>query len=49
MSFSVENLLATLPIMGKGMVGIFVVTAIIILSVMALNHLTSRKDKKNDK
>lgn len=49
MSISIENLLATLPIMGKGMVGIFVVTAIIILTVMALNHLTSRKDKKKSK
>ncbi len=45
MGFNLDYLLATLPIMGKGMVGIFVVTAIIIGTVTALNYLTSRKDK----
>ncbi len=49
MNISLDNLLATLPIMGKGMVGIFVVTAIIILTVTALNYLTSRKDNKKNK
>ncbi|MBQ8210541.1 MAG: hypothetical protein IJZ35_08175 [Clostridia bacterium] len=46
MEFSIENLLASLPIMGKGMLGIFIVTAIIILVVMALNYTTSPRAKK---
>ncbi len=51
MEFSIENLLASLPIMGKGMLGIFIVTAVIILVVMALNYTTSprTKKKKEDK
>lgn len=49
MEFSIENLLASLPIMGKGMFGIFIVTAVIILVVMALNYTTSPKtDKKKE-
>ena len=51
MEFSIENLLSSLPIMGKGMLGIFIVTAVIILVVMALNYTTSprTKKKKEDK
>ncbi len=33
--------------MGKGMLGIFIVTAVIILFVKALNHLTAPKEKKD--
>lgn len=36
----------SLLIMGKGMLGIFIVTGVIILSVMLLNKLTSPKNKK---
>ncbi len=39
-----ENALDTLEYMGKGMFGIFVVTAIIILSVFLLNKFTSKKN-----
>lgn len=45
--FSVDKFLNALPIMGKGMLGIFVVTIVIILVVSALNAITSgRKDEK---
>ena len=43
MTISVENLLEALPIMGKGMLGIFVVTAVIILAVTLLNRTGSKK------
>lgn len=34
-----------LPIMGKGMLGIFVVIGVIILVTLALNALTGKKEK----
>ncbi len=43
MNISIENLLNSLPLMGRGMLGIFAVTAVIILFVMILNRLTSGK------
>ncbi len=42
-----ENFQNTLPIMGKGMLGIFIVTAVIVLTVTILNKVTNRK-KKDD-
>lgn len=46
-----ENLAQTAPIMGKGMIGIFIVMGIIILCVSLLNNLGSpeRKQKKEAK
>ncbi|MEG0545959.1 MAG: hypothetical protein RR552_02105 [Oscillospiraceae bacterium] len=44
-----QAFLGTLPIMGKGMFGIFSVTAIIILSIYLMNKLTNIKFKKKDK
>ncbi len=46
-----ENLAQTAPIMGKGMIGIFIVMGIIILCVTLLNNLGSpdRKQKKEAK
>ena len=38
-----ENMLYTLPMMGKGMLGIFIVTLIIIASVVILNKTTNKK------
>jgi Na+-transporting methylmalonyl-CoA/oxaloacetate decarboxylase gamma subunit len=38
-----ELFLETLPIMGKGMLFIFIVTAVIILSIYLLNKATSGK------
>lgn len=44
-SFDMEKMLTSLAVMGKGMLGIFIVTGVIILSVMLLNKLTSPKKK----
>ncbi len=41
-----EAFLQTLPIMGKGMLGIFVVTGVIILLMTALNKFSQNSDKK---
>ena len=41
--FSIDKFMNSLPIMGKGMLGIFVVTLVIILVVSALNAITSGK------
>ena len=43
MHINVEAFLSTLPIMGKGMAGIFIVTAVIILAMVALRELTKTK------
>ena len=45
-NFSVDNLMNSLPIMGKGMLGIFAVTVVIILVVTVLNKVTSGKKKR---
>ena len=39
----VDLLIAVLPIMGYGMLGIFLVTGIIISAVTLLNKLTAKK------
>jgi len=41
----VGNMVYTLPMMGKGMLGIFLVTLIIIASVAILNKTTNRQKK----
>ncbi len=38
-----ELFLETLPLVGKGMLGIFIVTGVIILTVLLLNRLTRPK------
>ncbi len=43
--FTVDTFMQSLPILGKGMVGIFIVTGVIILSIMALNYFTAEKKK----
>ena len=43
--FNVELLLDSLPFMGKGMLGIFIVTAVIVTIVNALNSIPDKKDK----
>ena len=50
-SVTPENLTQTVPIMGKGMIGIFIVMGIIILCVNLLNNLSSpeRKQKREAK
>lgn len=47
--FTPENLLETAPIMGKGMLGIFIVMGIIIACVSALNNFSGPKKKKEKK
>lgn len=39
---NIENFLATLPIMGKGMLGIFIVTFVIVLCMFLLNKFTNK-------
>ncbi len=46
-TIDVQAFLNALPYMGKGMLGIFVVTAVIVLVVNALNNIPEKKDKKN--
>lgn len=43
MKIDVQGLLETLPYMGKGMLGIFIVTIAIILAVVVLNKVTQKK------
>ncbi len=43
MKININAFLKTLPIMGKGMLGIFVVTAIIIVFMILLNLFTKEK------
>lgn len=45
MNISTEKLMEALPIMGKGMLGIFAVTIVIICVVTLLNAVTSPKKK----
>ncbi len=41
--FTPDVFMQALPILGKGMVGIFIVTGVIVLSILALNHFTAEK------
>lgn len=43
MTLNFDALVKTLPVMGKGMAGIFVVTGVIILCVYLLNKLSAQK------
>lgn len=45
-AFNVDAFLNSLPYMGKGMLGIFVVTAVIVIVVNALNNLPEKEEKK---
>ena len=42
-SFTPDVFMQTLPLLGKGMIGIFIVTGVIVLTMMALNHFTAEK------
>ncbi len=48
MKFDLQALLDTLPVMAKGMAGVFIVTAVIILAVVLLNFLTKPRKKKDE-
>lgn len=43
---NIEQFLSTLPIMAKGLLGIFLVTAIIVAAIWLMNRFTSGKGKK---
>lgn len=43
-NIDIENLLSTLPIIGKGMLGIFAVTIIIIAITMIINKVTENRE-----
>lgn len=43
-----DAMLETLPVMGKGMLGIFAVTGVIILTMVLLNKFTGGKKSKKD-
>ena len=43
-----ENFMKSLPYMGEGMLCIFIVIGVIILSVYALNKLSSRPSKTKE-
>ena len=45
MELNVELFMQTLPMMGKGMLGIFIVTIVLILGILVMNKVTAgRKD-----
>lgn len=43
-AFNVKSLSETLPVMGKGMLGIFTVTGLILISMSLLERFTSGKE-----
>lgn len=47
MNFGIDfqAFLDSLPFMGKGMLGIFIVTSVIVVFVNALNNLPEKKNK----
>ena len=45
MQINLESFLSTLPVMAKGMGGIFIVTAIIIAAMLLLTVVFGRKKK----
>ena len=45
---TVQNIMEALGIMGKGMLGIFVVIGVIALIVYALTKLSSSKNRRRD-
>ena len=45
MGINLEFFLNSLPFMGKGMLGIFVVTAVVVTVVNALNSMPDKKGK----
>lgn len=47
MNIDFNAFLEALPYMGKGMLGIFVVTALIVLVVNALNNIPEKKNKED--
>ncbi len=49
MNIDLSTLWVTLPIMGKGMLGIFIVTAVIICVIFLLNKIPTEKNSPEQK
>ena len=50
MKIDIANFITSLGIMGKGMLGIFIVTAILVISIYVLNFIGRKlQSKKDDK
>ncbi len=49
LSFNPHAFIETLPYMGKGMLGIFIVIGLIIISATILNKATGKRKKSKDK
>lgn len=49
MEINVQQFLDSLPVMGMGMLGIFIVTGIIVLTIAALNFFTRPRKKDENK
>lgn len=47
MNLNIDAFMNSLPLMGKGMLGIFVVTLVIILMISLLNKLTASKQAED--
>lgn len=45
-SFTPDVFVQTLPMLAKGMVGIFIVTAVLVLSITILNKVGSKKTEE---
>lgn len=43
-NIDMENFLSTLPVIGKGMLGIFAVTVVIIILTYIINKATENRD-----
>ena len=48
-AINVQYFIDSLPTMGKGMLGIFIVTTVVVTVVNALNSIPEKKEKKRKK
>ena len=46
MNINVEAFFNVLPVIGKGLAGVFIVTAVIILSMIILNKISGKFNKE---
>lgn len=46
MNIKVEAFFNVLPVIGKGLAGVFIVTAVIILSMIILNKISGKNNKE---
>ena len=48
MSINLDGLMASFPVMLKGMIGIFIVTGVIVLTISILSMLEAKRANKAD-